>query len=58
MDEESDEFGLVKYFCSYLQVVLHAVKSYDVGPLDLLPLHVLRTVFVLKNPSPQLGLNL
>jgi vacuolar-type H+-ATPase subunit I/STV1 len=33
------EFGLVKYLCSYLQVIfLHAVKSYDTGPWALLPL--------------------
>jgi hypothetical protein len=32
MGEGNYEFGLGKYFCSYLQVVfLHARKSYDMG---------------------------
>jgi hypothetical protein len=35
----NDEFGSVKYFRSYLQVIfLHAIKSYDTGPMALLPL--------------------
>jgi hypothetical protein len=34
----NDEFGLAKYFGSYLLVFLYAVKSYDMRPTALLPL--------------------
>jgi hypothetical protein len=38
--KKNDEFGLVKYFCSYhtRDFFLHAIKSYNMGPLALLAL--------------------
>jgi hypothetical protein len=39
MGKGSNEFGLAKYFCSYFpSEFLHAIKSYDMRPLALLPL--------------------
>jgi hypothetical protein len=35
--EGNDKFGLAKYFSLCLQVSLHSVKSYDMGPPALLP---------------------
>jgi hypothetical protein len=47
MGKGNDEFGPVKYFFSYLQVILHAVKSYDMGPVALLlPKEGLLRIFV------------
>jgi hypothetical protein len=42
------------------RVLLHAVKSYDMGPPALLPIRkerVLRIFIALKNPSPMSGSN-
>jgi hypothetical protein len=41
-------------------VILHAVKSYDMGPFALLPIRkecVLRIFITIKYPSPWLGSN-
>jgi hypothetical protein len=59
MGDGNDEFALVKYFCSYLQVIfLHAVKSYVLGPTTSPTKEVLLWIFItLKNPSPLPGLN-
>jgi hypothetical protein len=44
--------------CGTSRVLLHAVKSYDIGPSALLPIRqegVLRIFIALKNPSPWPG---
>jgi hypothetical protein len=44
--------------CGTSRVLLHAVKSYDIGPPALLPIRkggVLRIFIALKNPSPWPG---
>jgi hypothetical protein len=62
MDEKGENLTLQKVFYSYLQVIfLHVVKSYNMGPLALLPLQrkmLLHIFITLRNPLPCLGLNL
>jgi hypothetical protein len=62
MGEGSDGFCLAKYFCSYFPSdFLHSIKSYNMEPPAFLPPleeGVLHIFIALKNPPPQLGLNL
>jgi hypothetical protein len=60
MDEGNDEFGLAKYFCSYLQVIFSCCKILQHGASDFtspLKEDVLQIFIALKNPLPWPGLN-
>jgi hypothetical protein len=58
MGEGNDEFGLAKYFCSYLlmickcrKILRHGASGFTLSPKE----DVLRICIALKNPSPRLG---
>jgi hypothetical protein len=60
MEKRNDNLAL-QSICLYLQVnFLHAIKSYNMGPLALFPplkVGVLWIFIALKNLSPRLSLN-